>query len=104
MDVISPELPQFMRLLIALAIVLALMGGLSFFLKKLGLSTQTHVKGGDSKRLKVLETLPLDARRRLAIIQCDDKEHLIILGANSELVIDKDLHPVDSSSSGTKSS
>lgn len=97
MDVISPELPQFMRLIIALAIVLGLMGGLSLLLKKLGLSTQAAIKSGKDKRLEIVESLPLDARRRLAIVKCDEKEHLIVLGANSELLIDKNIDPVDSS-------
>lgn len=42
-------------------------------------------------RLKIVETLSLDTKRRLAIIQCDDREHLIILSGQSETVIDSNL-------------
>lgn len=97
MDVISTDLPQFMRLIIALAIVLILMGGLSFVLKKLGLAQNTNVKSGDKRRLKIIESLPLDARRRVIILQRDDKQHVVILGANSETVIEKDIPLVDGS-------
>ncbi len=91
MDVISPDLPQFLRLILALGFVLALMGGLSFLIKKLGLAPQNSIKTGDTRRLKIVESLPLDVRRRLVIIKCDDQEHLVILGANSETVIAHDL-------------
>ncbi len=97
MDVISPDLPQIVRLLIALAVVVGLMGGLAFVLKKLGLATPQSIKTSDRRRLKIVESLPLDARRRLMIIQCDGQEHLIIVGANSETVIQSNIGTVDDS-------
>ena len=42
---------------------------------------------------KLVETLPIDPRRRLAIVRCDDREHLLILGTNSETVIESDIKP-----------
>ncbi len=97
MDAVSPELPQFLRLIIALCVVLLLMGGLAFILKKLGFSTNPTVKNSDKRRLKVVESIPLDARRRLVILQCDNTEHLVILGPNSEIVVAEDIPPVDGS-------
>ena len=100
MDTITsaPEiLPQILRLVIALVSVLLLMGGLAMLLKRLGLSTNASIKTSDKRRLKIVESLPLDPRRRLAIIKCDDKEHLVILGQNSETVIDRDIESVDGS-------
>ena len=95
MDTISPDLPQFLRLIIALGVVLMLMGGLAMLIKKLGLSANTSIKSGDKKRLQIVEAIPLDARRRLVIIKCDKTEHLVILSANGETVIAKDIPPVD---------
>ncbi|MGN7438134.1 MAG: flagellar biosynthetic protein FliO [Alcanivorax sp.] len=95
MDVISPDLPQFLKLIIALGVVILLMGGLVMVLKMLGLSPQTSVKSGDKRRLKVVESLPLDARRRAVILKCDNKEHLIILNSNGETVIENDIPAVD---------
>lgn len=94
---LSSELPQFMRLIVALIIVLALMGGLSLVLKKLGLSTQANIRSGDTKRLHIVESLPLDARRRLVIIRRDDTEYLVILGPNSEIVVESGIRVVDAS-------
>lgn len=96
MDTISStDLPQFLKLLIALGVVISLMGGLAFILKKLGLAAQVPTTRNDKRRLKIIESLNLDARRRLVIIKCDDKEHLIILGANNETLVNSDIPPVD---------
>jgi len=95
MDVISPDLPQFLKLIIALGVVILLMGGLVMVLKMLGLSSQTSVKSGDKRRLKIVESLPLDARRRAVILKCDNKEHLVILNSNGETVIENDIPAVD---------
>ena len=45
------------------------------------------------RRLKVVEALPLDARRRLVLLQRDNKQHLVILGPNGETVIETDIKP-----------
>ena len=88
------ELPQIFKAIAALIFVLGLMGGLTLILKKLGLSGALPVKSGD-KRLKVIEVLPLDGRRKIAIIQRDDKQHLILLGGNTETVIESGFKPLN---------
>ncbi len=80
------ELPELIRLLLALAIVIALMGGLALVLKKLGLANSMPQAKGD-KRLKLVETLPLDARRRLMIVACDNTEHLVLIGTDDTIVV-----------------
>ena len=97
MDALSPDLQQLLRLVIALGLVLGLMGGLSFFLKKLGLVTMPTQKKGEKKRLHLIESLPLDARRRVVILECDAKQYLVVLGPNGETVLDDAITPVDSS-------
>jgi flagellar protein FliO/FliZ len=80
------DLPQLLRVLAALVFVLALMGGLVVLLRRLG-----YITGGTpggKKRLKIVETMYIDSRRRLAIIQRDEKEHLIILGPTTETVVE----------------
>ena len=72
-------------------------------LKKLGLSANTTIKSTDKRRLKIVESLPIDARRRLVILTCDDKQHLVIIGANSETLIEADIPPVDCSKNSSKS-
>ena len=85
---------QIAQLLLALAFVVALMGGLALIVKKLGLSHSAPVYKG-KKRLKIVESQALDARRRLVLVQCDDKQHLVMLGINSDTVIQTDIKPVE---------
>ncbi|MEO0399764.1 MAG: flagellar biosynthetic protein FliO [Pseudomonadota bacterium] len=81
---------QFAQFGFALAVVLILLGGAAFLAQKLGL---TKGAGGFSRkrRLALIEVLPIDAKRRAAIVRCDDREHLIILNANSATVIARDI-------------
>lgn len=85
---------QIAQLLLALAFVVALMGGLALIIKKLGLAHTAPVNKG-KKRLKVVESQSLDARRRVVLIQCDDKQHLVMLGINGDTVIQTDIQPVE---------
>ena len=41
------------------------------------------------RRLSVVEVLMLDTRRRLVLVRRDDVEHLILLGATTETVIER---------------
>jgi flagellar protein FliO/FliZ len=76
--------------LAALLFVLALMGGLALLLKKLGIAGPAMVTP-TKRRLKVIENLALDSRRRVVLIQRDGVEHMILLGQNSDLVIEQNI-------------
>ncbi len=89
------SMPDIVRLLLALALVVGLMGGLAFVLRKLGIAESAQVTP-KKRRLKIIETLPLDSRRRLALIQRDGKQHLVLLGINSETVVETNIKSPDS--------
>ncbi len=78
------------RVIFALIAVLGFIGLAAILVRKAGLisASSGFVR---KKRLALVETLAIDARRRVAIIRCDGAEHLIVLGANSETLIDKNL-------------
>jgi len=77
---------QFVKFFAALLFVLALMGGLAMLMRRF--SGNQPLTAPKKRRLKVIEVLPLDARRRAVLIKRDDREHLVILGANSETVVE----------------
>lgn len=81
---------SYFRFLGAMIFVLALMGGLWLGLRKLGLTNPVLNTTG-KRRLKVIETLPLDARRRAIILQRDTTQHLVILGPTGETVIETEI-------------
>ncbi|MGH1399264.1 MAG: flagellar biosynthetic protein FliO [Alphaproteobacteria bacterium] len=81
---------EYLKVIAALALVLALMGGLMLLLKKLGLGGPV-VDARAKKRLKVVEILPVDAKHRLMLIKRDDAEHLIMVGGNGEVMVERDI-------------
>jgi len=84
------DFAQILRLLAAMAFVLALMGGLAWMIRKLNLH-EKGPKSGKKRRLGIRETLALDSRHRAVILSCDEKEHLVILGPNGETIVDNNL-------------
>ncbi len=78
------------KFLASLAFVLALMGGLALVLKKLGLSNPGIAGRGD-KRMKLIEVLPLDARRKAVILECDGEQHLVLLSPAGDTVVKNNL-------------
>lgn len=87
------DFPQLLRLAAAMVFVLSLMGGLALVLKRLGLTGSPSVPA-NKRRLQIIESLALDSRRRAVIIQRDDKQHLVILGPNSETIVETDIKPI----------
>ncbi|WP_425407853.1 flagellar biosynthetic protein FliO [Hyphococcus sp.] len=81
---------EILRLVFGFAAVLGMIGLCALAAKKAGLASMTGISGG-KRRLAMREMLPIDARRRLAIVKCDDKEYLILLGPTGETLIDKEL-------------
>lgn len=96
------DLPQYTQLFAALIFVVGLMGGGALLVKKLGLAGPLPQKMG-KKRLKVIEAMPLDARRKLVLIQRDDAQHLVILGINGETIVETNIKaPKNAAKSTTK--
>lgn len=88
------EATDYIRFFAALVLVLGMMGGLALILKRLGLGN-VGVLPADKRRLKIVEILPLDARRKALILRRDDKEHLVILGSNGETVVETNIERKD---------
>ncbi|HZD25458.1 MAG TPA: flagellar biosynthetic protein FliO [Alphaproteobacteria bacterium] len=82
---------SYLRFLAALIFVLALIGGLAWLARRTGFGGAAVPRRGSGGRLRVEEVLALDPRRRLLLVRRDDREHLILLGAASDLVIETDI-------------
>lgn len=78
---------QLGRFVAALVFVVGLMILLSQALKRFSGQARA-LSGGRRRRLQIIEVLPIDARRRAVLIRRDDREHLVLLGANSDTVIE----------------
>lgn len=81
--------PDYIKFAAALVFVLALMGALGFVMKRVGAGSQLISTG--KRRLKIVETLPLDGRRKAVILQRDERQHLVILGPSGETIVETDI-------------
>lgn len=90
------DVVDFARYFAALAVVLGLLGLLALgarqgWLSRLLVSAAGArlPNGRTERRMRIAETLILDPRRRLVIVTCDGEDHLLMLGPNSETVINR---------------
>jgi flagellar protein FliO/FliZ len=82
------------RALFALIATLALIAGAAYAARRLGM---LQPGGSGPKRLSVSESLMIDPRRRLVIVRCDGREHLLLLGPGGDVVV-SDVAPADAES------
>ncbi len=78
---------SYLQFAISLVFVLALIGGAALLARRIGLGSMARGAAG-RRRLALVEILPLDGRRRLVLLRCDEREHLVILGPHGETVVD----------------
>lgn len=72
------------RLVAALVFVLALIGLFAWLLRRFG----PTMRLGRVGRLRLVETIAVDSRRRLVLIRRDQTEHLLLIGGTGDLVIE----------------
>lgn len=80
------ELAEFGRSFAALIVVLLLIGGIAFLAKRFLPQFQIN-QALSKRRMKLLETMILDPRNRLTLVQCDDEQFLIGLGQNGPVLL-----------------
>ncbi len=59
----------------------------------------TYVAGGRNRkaRLSIMDAAAIDTHRRLVLVRRDDVEHLLLIGGNSDIVVESDIRLVTQS-------
>ncbi len=83
------ELGDYTRFVLALVFVLALIGLLTWLVRRFGLAGRMPTAAKQGRRLDVVEVAALDSRRRLVLVRRDRSEHLVLLGANADIVVER---------------
>lgn len=83
------EASQVGRFVAALVFVVGLMILLAQVMKRF--DGQVARRAGKKRRLQIVEVLPIDARHRAVLLRRDDREHLVLLGANGDRVIETNI-------------
>lgn len=78
------------RVIFALLIVIGLIG-LGAAAARRYQNTAARLNRLSSRRLKIVETLYLDPKRRVVIVRRDDREHVILVGSQTETVLESNL-------------
>tara|TARA_R110002096_G_scaffold411360_1_gene611467 strand:+ start:315 stop:638 length:324 start_codon:yes stop_codon:yes gene_type:complete len=87
------DLVNWSHYLLALMVLLGLLGTMGFFAYAVQrgwiLQGVTGLRAftATTRRLSVSETLIVDPRRRVIIVRCDNREHVLLLGAERETIL-----------------
>lgn len=82
------DLETYVQFGLALVFVLGLIGLLALVLRRLGYGGPA-LSRGRQRRLSIVEVAAIDAKRRLVLVRRDDVEHLLLLGASDDLVVER---------------
>ena len=74
----------------AFTFVLSLMFLLAWAAKRFGWADAARAVSS-KRRLKIVEQLTVDARRRLLLVRRDGREHLILTGPAGDVVVERDI-------------
>lgn len=90
------ELGLYFKFLLALCFVLGLIAALAWAARRFGLAGRLTPNSGKNRRLAIVEVMTLDARRKLVLLKCDRTEHLVLLGASQDLLLESAAAPAAS--------
>lgn len=82
------DMTAYLKFVIALIFVLGLIAAFAWVVRRFGPRGMVAAQGKRGRRLAVVEMAPVDARRRLVLVRRDGVEHLLLLGAAGDLVIE----------------
>lgn len=76
------------RTLGALGVVLGMLAGTLWAVKRYDIKLPGRVSGGGRKRVELVERLAVDAKRSVALIRRDGCEHLILIGPEGHVTLE----------------
>ena len=86
------EMPTFGKVLVALVVVVGLLGGIMWALRRFGAEHFGGVAArGRQPRLAVIDAAAVDGRRRLVLIRRDNVEHLLMIGGPTDVVVEPNI-------------
>lgn len=82
------DFSTYFRFLVALVFVLALIGMLAWAARRFGFLRGTVRPKTGRRRIEIVEIAPVDSKRRLLLVRRDQTEHLVLLGATADLLLE----------------
>ncbi len=78
----------YIQAILALAVVVGLIMGMAWLLRRYGLGDGTRTPLGRKKRISAVESSSVDARHKLVLVRRDNTEHLLLIGPTTAVVIE----------------
>jgi hypothetical protein len=92
MESLGIELPTFGKVIVALVVVVGLLGGVMWALRRFGAERFGGAAArGRQPRLAVIDAAAVDGRRRLVLIRRDNVEHLLMIGGPTDVVVEPNI-------------
>ena len=82
------DLLSLLRTMGALGVVLGLLAAGLWAVRRYDIKLPGRVAAGAGRRVELIERLPLDARRSVALIRRDGREHLILVGPEGSVLVE----------------
>lgn len=80
---------DYIRFFLAFAFVLGLIGICYWLVRRYAVERfGLAMNVGKTPRLRIVESRMLDGRRRLVLVRRDDVEHLLVIGGESDMVVE----------------
>jgi flagellar protein FliO/FliZ len=98
------DLDVYSRFLLALLFILALIGALAWLARRFGLGGRLLANRAGQRRLAIAEVLPLDSRRKLVLLRRDSREHLVLLGPTTDLLLESGIAAPNGTTAATPGS
>lgn len=87
------DIDIYFRFIVALGLVILLIGAIAWFARFFGFSSPLK-RGAKIRRLGIIDSIAIDAKRRLILVSRDDMEHLLCVGGETDLVIEQSIKSV----------
>lgn len=81
---------DYLRFALAFVFVMALILAIAWGVRRFGLAGPAMPGIGRKRRINIVESIVLDAKRRIVMIRCDESEYLVLLGQGNDLVLKSD--------------
>lgn len=87
------ELAFPIRVAVALAVIASLLGVTVVIMRRLSARGRASAgRGRSGPRIAVLDSVAVDQRRKLVLVRRDEVEHLLLIGGNSDIVVEPQIN------------
>jgi len=83
------EITTYLRFVVALILVIGMILGFAWVMKRFGFGGGLQGALGRKRRLATIEAAALDNRHRVILVRRDNVEHLVLVGPNTSQVIER---------------